>query len=250
MEIENFIMESNQFHRRRNTDGSLLRRGYSVQENQNQMSDFACPASCRRPSIDRSSGVLARPTPMSSSREAIGNNKDEHDVDEDQENIMDLSMDEIEMPVAQTRRATISSGTIAGNILRKRPSNLRDWPLGEPKVRNDEDYYELELNIGSFKPEEISAKIMGKELIIHCKPDPIYRSAVEGFPKEIFRCYPLPLTHAPTSTDISIVKDEYWLKLAIKKESSLRSPIGLFIQEIGEILEEEQAIDVDEAELL
>jgi hypothetical protein len=243
MEVENFRVEPNEFYRR--TDASLLRRGYSVQEN--QPSDLFTALSCRRRSIDRS-GSMARPVAsMNSSREAMANiNSNE---DDDQEN-MDISFEEeIEPPMSQTRRATISSGTLGGNILRKRPSNIRDWPLGEPKVRNSEDYYELELNIGSFKPEEVSAKIMGKELIIHCKPDSD-RSVMEGFPKEIFRCYSLPLSMAPTATDVSIVKDDHWLKLAVKKESALRSPIGLFIQEITEILEEEQPIDVEEAELL
>jgi len=236
-------MEPNEFHRR-NTDASLLRRGYSVQDN--QPNDLITALSCRRRSIDRA-GSMARPvSSMSSSREAMANIISNED--EDQEN-MDISFDE-EPPMAQTRRATISSGTAAINILKKRPSNVRDWPLGEPKVRNDEDYYELELNTGSFKPEEVSAKIMGKELIIHCKPDSHYRSAIEGFPKEIFRCYPLPLNMPPTATDVSIVKDDHWLKLAVKKESALRSPIGLFIQEITEILEEELPIDMEEAELV
>lgn len=246
MEVENFIMEASPFHRRRNTDCSLLRRGYTVNESPNQM-DFACPAlSCRRPSLDRSSGVLVRQTSMGNSREAITNLRNSNDEEEEDQENMDIGMDGNESPVAQTRRATISSGTTGNSILRKRPSNIHDWPLGEPKVRNDDDYYELELNIGSFKPDEVSAKIMGKELIVHCKADPNCRSSPEGFPKEIFRCYPLPLSHAPTSTDISIVKDDYWLKLAVKKESVLRSPIGLFVPEINGILEEEHQNDVEE----
>jgi len=238
MEVENCIPEPDEFSHRnekeptRRAPISLL-RGYSVQDPEN----FVIPAlSCRRRSVEKILGVLPRPVASSASREAIiiaTENGDEQ---------MDIVEDiEPDIPEMQTRRATISSG--AQNPYKKRPSTLRDWPFGEPKVKNDEDFFELELNTGLFTPEEVSAKVMGKELIIHCKPIAGRRSSKEPTPREIFRCYPLPLTIAPLVSDVSIVKDDHWVRVAIRKESALRSPIGLFTPEMAEIAEEEQRVD-------
>jgi len=163
-------------------------------------------------------------------------------ANENDDDRMELEDHDPEIPVMQSRRATVSAGTSARNPYKARPSTLRDWPFGEPKVKNDEDFLELELNTGPFTPEEISAKVMAKELIIHCKPA---SGRKEATPKEIFRCYPLPLSVAPLASDVSILKDDHWIRIAVRKETSLlRSPIGLFTPEMAEIVEEEQRIDV------
>lgn len=90
------------------------------------------------------------------------------------------------------------------------------------------------------------AKIMGKELIIHCKPYSSRRHPKEGIPKEIFRCYPLPLAAPPMSSDVSIVKDDNWIRVAVRKESPLKSPIGIYTPEMAEVIEEEQLHDLEE----
>jgi len=243
MEVESYIPDPDEFsHRNEDEQNRRLQfrllRGYSVQE----PADFVFPASsCRRRSIEQILGTMPRPMASSTSREEVIVATNEN---QDAEKVEDKDPDV--PPVPQTRRATISAGTTSINPYRKRLSNLRDWPYGEPKVRNDEDFFELELRIGPFKPEEVSAKVMGKELIIHCKPDSNCRQAEEGVPEEIFRCYPLPLSAPPSPSAVSIVKDDHWIRVAVSKESALKSPIGIYSPEIAEVIEEEQLRDVEQ----
>lgn len=150
MEVESYMPEPDEFsHRKEEEENRRLQfsllRGYSVQE----PAEFVFPAlSCRRRSIERILGPLSRPVSSSASREDIIVANEDHDV----EKLEDIEPE----PMVQTRRATVSAGATSINPYKKRMSNLRDWPYGEPKVKNDDDFYEVELRIGQFKPEEVS----------------------------------------------------------------------------------------------
>jgi hypothetical protein len=230
-------------HHENNRDRRMqlgILRGCSVQDNQ---SDFLFPAlSCRRRSVEKLLGPLPQAMPSATSREQLINASAD---DEEIENEL-LEPSAASAEPAPTRRATISAGTTSLNpYAKKRVHSLRDWPLGEPEMRNGDEYFELDLKMGQFKSEEVSARIVGKELIIHCKPNIAQRrQSKESVPREIFRCYPLPLAIPPSAADVSIVKDDEgcWLRVAVRKPSGIKSPIGLYTPEMPEILEEEQIV--------
>jgi len=242
MEIENLVTDSSD-HRCRRGRTSLL-RGYSLQE----APDLLIPAlSCRRRSIEHTLGaVSARPVVATSSREILPTDDREIHEDMEMDDQLVIDIDQPPSPYAQTRRATISCGTGRNHFTRKQ-SSLRDWPYGEPNVRNGSEYVEMDFDAGPFKKEEISTKIVGKELIIHCKADMDIRQTGECIPKEIFRCYQLPLATDPTPSEVSILKDDQYIRIAIRKEAPLKSPSHLlFTPEISHILEEEHQSDVEQ----
>jgi len=243
MEIENYLPEPDEVCHHNDTDEknrrlqfSLL-RGYSL--GLQEPADFVFPpSSCRRRSIEQILGTLPRPVASSVSREDIITANPDEDLEKPED---------IEPQVVTTRRATISAGTTKLNpFINKRTNKLWDWPFGEAKLKNEEDFFELELRIGEFKPEEVSAKVVGKELIIHCKPNSDRYQTKERIPKEIFRCYQLPLNVPPVASDVSIVKDDHWIRVAVRQESALKSPIGIFTPEMAQVLEEEQVADVED----
>ncbi|KFD57366.1 hypothetical protein M514_01877 [Trichuris suis] len=101
-----------------------------------------------------------------------------------------------------------------------RSSTLWEWPLGTASVLNTDDDFEVELYFSPFSAKEITAKVMGNELLIHCKSDAVL-SANDPHPREIFRSYQMPLNVDPKTVRFSI-KEERYLRVKAKKERPLK----------------------------
>ncbi|CDW52784.1 small heat shock protein [Trichuris trichiura] len=101
-----------------------------------------------------------------------------------------------------------------------RSSTLWEWPLGTASVSNTDDNFEVELYFSPFTAKEITAKVMGNELLIHCKSDALL-SANDPHPREIFRSYQMPLNVDPKTVRFSI-KEERYLSVKAKKERPLK----------------------------
>ncbi|VDP26812.1 unnamed protein product [Soboliphyme baturini] len=90
-------------------------------------------------------------------------------------------------------------------------ATLWEWPLGEPFIYSDEHKFEAQLCFSPFLPDQIKAKVMGNELMVHCKTDNL-----QATHREIFRCYQLPLNIDIGSIQFSIVDHKYLVVRASK----------------------------------
>uniref|UniRef100_A0A5S6R0G7 SHSP domain-containing protein n=1 Tax=Trichuris muris TaxID=70415 RepID=A0A5S6R0G7_TRIMR len=101
-----------------------------------------------------------------------------------------------------------------------RSSTLWEWPLGTASVLNTDDHFEVQLCFSPFSAKEITAKVMGNELLIHCKSDALL-SNNDPHPREIFRSYQMPLNVDPKTVRFSIKEGRY-LRVTAMKERPLK----------------------------
>uniref|UniRef100_A0A0N4Z273 SHSP domain-containing protein n=1 Tax=Parastrongyloides trichosuri TaxID=131310 RepID=A0A0N4Z273_PARTI len=74
------------------------------------------------------------------------------------------------------------------------PANIWDWPLqredGVVTIQNDSNKFEASLQCQYFSPNEIEVKIIGENVVIHCKHEA--KSCESAVSREINRTYKLP----------------------------------------------------------
>uniref|UniRef100_A0A0K0DVD7 SHSP domain-containing protein n=2 Tax=Strongyloides stercoralis TaxID=6248 RepID=A0A0K0DVD7_STRER len=74
------------------------------------------------------------------------------------------------------------------------PASIWDWPLqkedGVVTIQNDSNKFEATLQCQFFAPNEIEVKIIGENIVIHCKHES--KSPESSVSREINRTYKLP----------------------------------------------------------
>ncbi|KRY87184.1 Heat shock protein Hsp-12.2 [Trichinella pseudospiralis] len=143
-----------------------------------------------------------------------------------------VDSDEVKQITAETETVPATTTITSPMLGRRKPagfgqggfsdrsSSLWDWPLGPVSVYNTENEFEVKLAIAPFTSAEVAAKVMGNELLIHCKsnaplPTNQYRS------RELFRSYQMPLNVDPKTVQFKF-KNEKYLHVIAKKEKPIK----------------------------
>jgi len=99
---------------------------------------------------------------------------------------------------------------------RRGSADIWDWPLqhndGMVLVHNGKDRFEADLEVPTFRANEIDVKFMNNELVVHCAQKTEGRT-----PREVHRTYLLPPDVDPSTLKSTIKADGILQIVASKK---------------------------------